>query len=494
MVDGAPHGFALPFRAGVDAAHGALQLGELAHEVRRQIRLRQSPGGPRGVDGPRYPEHLAGQPGRQRREPAGLGLVAAQPLVEEHRVETRQARLEPDAAIGVPEEPGVAQPGHEDPLQIPRNRAPVVGLRVDDGQERRQQPPGVVDDREVVLVVNHGRREHLFRQLEELRGERAGNDRRVLHQVGHFLQQARPGGRRAAHPAAQAPRVRVEFAGDLGVAVLTLENDEVLEQLRPVLVERPDLDRPARPARRGEEAMAVRDGRRADVQHEPALRRFEAPDGEGHHPAAEQEQNPANRPAEQQLSPAVVESCIPVHLLRERQVAQQARQRVREHVHRSLAADALAVAQVDALGCLHPFQVGGLHPLFPGKPRRRRRRLAVRPDRRGDGRSHDQVFQVGLPLGQARHARGQAPGRAVGFDRRAAGQAQALQARGQMLAGLLRQARQPAGRHLLAAEFDQQFAVHVRHASCGRTASAALISSSANALATATANWRTRST
>ena len=43
----------------------------------------------------------------------------------------------------------------------------------------------------VVLMVNQRRRQHFLRQLEELDGEGAGDDRRVFDQVGHFVRAGR---------------------------------------------------------------------------------------------------------------------------------------------------------------------------------------------------------------------------------------------------------------------------------------------------------------
>ena len=70
--------------------------------------------------------------------------------------------------------------------------------------------------------------------------------------------------------------------------------------------------------------MAVGDRARADVLHERRLRGCGAADRERHDAAAVEEQQPADRPAEQQLALAVVEHRVPVHLLRERQAAQHA--------------------------------------------------------------------------------------------------------------------------------------------------------------------------
>ena len=100
-------------------------------------------------------------------------------------------------AIGFPEEPRVAQPRRDDPLGVARDRPLVVGLGVDDREKRVLQLSVLALDREVVLMVNQRRRQHFLGQLEELEREGAGDDRRVLDQVGHFA---------AAAPSRRAPR------------------------------------------------------------------------------------------------------------------------------------------------------------------------------------------------------------------------------------------------------------------------------------------------
>ena len=105
--------------------------------------------------------------------------------------------------------------------------------------------------------MNHRRRQHFLRQLQELDREVPGDDRRILDEVGHFLQQRRLRGDEAADAAAQLARVRLELAPDLRLALAAIEDDEVLEQPRLVVVERLDLDRAAGAAARRQEAMAV---------------------------------------------------------------------------------------------------------------------------------------------------------------------------------------------------------------------------------------------
>jgi hypothetical protein len=112
VVDRLPHRLGLPF-AGVDAAHRALQFGELAHHVRRRGRPWQSSAAAFGVIGatsamaerrrPRSSAPVA--PGAIR-----LGAVAAERLVEQPRWRAdRAVLLQRCLAIRVPEEARVAQ-------------------------------------------------------------------------------------------------------------------------------------------------------------------------------------------------------------------------------------------------------------------------------------------------------------------------------------------------------------------------------------------------
>ena len=380
--------------------------------------------------------------------------------MEQHGVEARQARLERRPAIVVPEEPGVAKAGHQRALEVPRDDLRVVGLGVDDGQERRQQPAVLVHHREEMLVVDHRRREHLLGELEELRPEGAGDNGGILDQVGDFLQEARLAGRGGADAAAQTARVRVELPRDLRVPLLAVEHHEVLEEARSILVEAAHLDGPPGASARRQEAVAIGDGPRAHVVDDAALRGLEPADHERHDAAAEEEQDPADRPAEEQLAAPIVQLGVPVHLLGERQVAQHAGEHVREHVDRRLAADLPAERQVDAFGRLGALEGVHLDAVLAREAGGGRRGLAPRLEGRGDGRPQEQFLEVGLPIGDVRDAHREAPRRAVGLDGRFGLEAQGLHPGRGRLANLRRQRGQPAGRNLLAAEFDEQLAIH----------------------------------
>ena len=108
---------------------------------------------------------------------------------------------------------------------------------------------------------------------QELVGEGARHDRRVLDQVGHLVQRLLPR-RRDADPPAAAARLGVELAADAVVAFAALEDDEVLGQPPPVVVEALDLDgAPGAPAG-GQEAVAEGDRAGAHLLHQrPGARR-----------------------------------------------------------------------------------------------------------------------------------------------------------------------------------------------------------------------------
>jgi hypothetical protein len=120
----------------------------------------------------------------------GLGPVAAQLLVDEDRVEPRDAAFERDRAVGVPEELRVAQPRRQHALRVSADELRLFDFDIGHGQEGRLQPAVIVHHREVVLVVDHRRRQHFLGQRQELRGKHTGDHRRPLHQIGYLIEQS----------------------------------------------------------------------------------------------------------------------------------------------------------------------------------------------------------------------------------------------------------------------------------------------------------------
>ena len=227
------------------------------------------------------PNASRGDPCRERRDAIGLLAIAAELLVEQDRRQPIDARLERRLAVLVPEEARVAQPRRQHALGVARDDLRLLRLHVRHGEKRRLQLAVVVHHREVVLVMNHRRRQHFFGQLEELDRECARR-RRTDTRRGRAPPAAATTAPRpvALTAAAQLARVRLELAADLRLALAAIEDDEVLEQPRLVVLERLDLDRAAGAAARRQEPMAVGVRTRADVLHRRSLRQLGSADDE----------------------------------------------------------------------------------------------------------------------------------------------------------------------------------------------------------------------
>src|SRR5206468_2159916 len=116
-----PYFFGTPFGARVDPAHRALELGELAHHVRRQVRLRQTRGLRRLARslGTRA-EGFACDPFGEALDACRFVLVGPELLVKEDGRKALDARLEGGLAIRLPEKQRVAQPRGDDALGVAR--------------------------------------------------------------------------------------------------------------------------------------------------------------------------------------------------------------------------------------------------------------------------------------------------------------------------------------------------------------------------------------
>src|SRR5205085_8019822 len=151
-------------------------------------------------------------------------------------------------------------------------------------------------------------------QLEEFDREVTRDDRRILDQIRNFLQQRRLRRDQTADAPAEPARVRLELAPNLRLTLAAIEDDEVLEQPRLIIVEHLDLDRPPRAAACRQEAMAVGIRSRANVLHERTLRILVPADHERHDAAAVEKNQPADRPREHEIALAVLEVAVPAHL------------------------------------------------------------------------------------------------------------------------------------------------------------------------------------
>jgi hypothetical protein len=87
-------------------------------------------------------------------------------------------------------------------------------------------------------------------------------------------------------------------------------------------------------------------------------------------------------------------------------------------------------------------------------------RCAVGFDSGGNRRARDELLEIGLALSELGDADRESPGCAVRLGGRLGREPFLVQLGDQHLADLLSEARQPACRNLLAADFEQQFTVH----------------------------------
>src|SRR5262249_2434580 len=153
-----------------------------------------------------------------------------------------------------------------------------------------------------------------------------------------FVEQTAVGLRRAADSSLQPLGFRVELADDLVVPIRAIDDDEALEQLGAIFVERSDFDRAAGPPTRGEKTVAIRRRARDDFLHAGTRGARVAGNRERDDAAAIEEENPADGASEEKLAAAVLEPRVPVHQFGERQSPQDAGENVREHIDRRLAA------------------------------------------------------------------------------------------------------------------------------------------------------------
>ncbi len=295
---GLGHRRVLAREEGVLPPHDPLQLRELAHHAGQEVRLGQQGGPPRG------PPVGAEQPGEMHGEllhPQGLVMETAEFLLEGDLPEFLHPVGKPLLHIMVVEIGRVREPGGQNPLVSRPDHLEVLGLRVADRDEVRQQVPFAIHDAEIPLVLAHGRDQHLFRHPQEVPGKASQHGHGVLHQVRDLIDETRV----VQHPA--APLVR-QFLGLLHDALLPhLGVDHHVVRLGLALV--------------GLEILH-QEGAGA---HEPvAAREVAAPDAgqvKGDHLAAEEGQHPVDRPGEADIL------VHPAHGLGERDREDEARQR-----------------------------------------------------------------------------------------------------------------------------------------------------------------------
>ena len=197
-------------------------------------------------------------------------------------------------------------------------------------------------------------------------------------------------------------------------------------------------------------------------------------DLERHHAPVVQEDEPANRAAERELAPAVVESRIPAHRLRKRQIAQCGREDASEHGPGRLPGLPAPAGEVLPFWSPHARQVRDVHPVPARESECCARRLAAGIEGAPDRRSRDSLLEVGLAYGELSY-RGRQPARAGECAQgRTASDPLLGQPLGEALGELRLEARNPARGHFFATDLEEQLpVVHVRSpsVSCCRSSS-----------------------
>src|SRR5665647_3139064 len=223
----------------VDAAHDALQHGELDDHLTHEVGLGQPRGHAQRL-GERRRRAVAagvrafgagpgGQTGHQPLQAVRLVGQGAELLVEHHVAEAVGHGVEALGDVAVVGKLGVVQPAFEHTLVAARDEIGRPGIGVAHVEERRQQAAVAVPHREVALMALHRRDEHGGRQPQVAVGERAAGNARPLgevHRLGQHV--ARVGPLRA-----EIGGVRVETLNDQAAALL-LRDDHLL--LRQVLL------------------------------------------------------------------------------------------------------------------------------------------------------------------------------------------------------------------------------------------------------------------
>ena len=206
----------------VDAAHHALQHGELddhlAHEVglgqarRRAQRLGERRRGTVAAAAGACGAGPGGQTGHQPLQAVRLVGQRAELLVEHHVAEPVGHGLEALGDVAVVGELGVVEPAFEHALVAARDEVGRRGIGVAHVEERRQQAAVAVAHREVALVALHGRDEHGRGQAQVAVGE-APRGRRSATRRGTPPRRARRRGRTTRRRARRRARRALRRSG-----------------------------------------------------------------------------------------------------------------------------------------------------------------------------------------------------------------------------------------------------------------------------------------
>ncbi len=176
----------------VQAADDALQLGELLHQLGRQVGLCTAAPALKTMPGRTVPPALrmvfadqAAQPLHAQR----LVEVAAQIFLEGHRLQHLHAIAQRNLLVGFPEEAGVVEAGAQHALVAVADEPVGIAVGVQHGEEVRQQLAARIFQREIFLVIAHYGHQHFIGKREKFGIEVAQDDRRKFREVDDRVEQ-----------------------------------------------------------------------------------------------------------------------------------------------------------------------------------------------------------------------------------------------------------------------------------------------------------------
>ena len=188
-LDGGRDGFVLALRAGIIAAHHALQLGKLIDHLRNKVGLGEAG---RACCQIRIGPDLRGQFSRQRSHTLHLVGNRAELLLEIDGRELFGHLFQRGRAVIVPEKACIIETRRQDTAVALGNRCPAIGrLDIGHDHEVRCKVAGArLPHGEVFLVGAHGQADDLARQVQEGLVHVAQDDNRPFRQPRHLFQQA----------------------------------------------------------------------------------------------------------------------------------------------------------------------------------------------------------------------------------------------------------------------------------------------------------------
>ena len=388
LVDGTRNLRLLAVEEGILAPHDALQFRELCDHARHEIRLRELRRTAR-IRRQRLVRLLIRYnilDNRRDKPHQALCLLVhrAKPLLEDDRLEFFPVPCERLLAILVEEELCVRKACTQDALVAARNHIQMfpaaIAYRDEDGQEAAVRRL----DREIALMVTHGRDDRLCGEREVFLLKRAAERCRILDEVEHLLEEV---GRDLRRTAARLCRLR-DLLTDHRAATLGIDDDVRLLTRRLIVGGRSDYER-----LRGKRTMSAR---RIPTRH--------ICERKGHDLIPVERNDPADwaDEAEVQIAPA--------HAVRQGNRTDQLRQKLREERRR--LRPLLMHGGVDIAIALN--ELGRVDSLPARKTRARLRRIPLRIKGNVDRGAARLRAHILLTLRKPRHEKSRATRRTDG--------------------------------------------------------------------------------